>query len=66
MLSYPAAPYLVRPARPRPYLDFDKEKAAAAAAAAVRRHYRGLTWLGRARRAGGAPGANLEKTVCVD
>ena len=29
---------------------------AAAAAAAARRHYRGLTWLGRARRAGGAPG----------
>ena len=27
----------------------------AAAAAAARRHYRGLTWLGRARRAGGAP-----------
>ena len=26
-----------------------------AAAAAARRHYRGLTWLGRARRAGGAP-----------
>ena len=26
------------------------------AAAAARRHYRGLTWLGRARRAGGAPG----------
>ena len=25
------------------------------AAAAARRHYRGLTWLGRARRAGGAP-----------
>ena len=22
---------------------------------AARRHYRGLTWLGRARRAGGAP-----------
>ena len=44
------APYPVRPARPRPYLDFEKEKAAAA-----RRHYRGLTWLGRARRAGGAP-----------
>ena len=49
-----AAPYPVRPARPWPYLDFEKEKAAAAAAA--RRHYRGLTWLGRARRAGGAPG----------
>ena len=48
-----AAPYPVRPARPWPYLDFEKEKAAAAAAA--RRHYRGLTWLGRARRAGGAP-----------
>ena len=27
----------------------------AAAAAAVRRHYKGLTWLGRARCAGGAP-----------
>ena len=26
-----------------------------AAVAAARRHYRGLTWLGRARRAGGAP-----------
>ena len=25
-----------------------------AAAAGARRHYRGLTWLGRARRAGGA------------
>ena len=49
-----AAPYPVRLARPWPYLDFEKEKAAAAAA--VRRHYRGLTWLGRARRAGGAPG----------
>ena len=35
-----AAPYPVRPARPWPYLDFEKEKAAAAAAA---------------RRAGGAP-----------
>ena len=34
-------------------LDFEKYKAAAAAAA--RRPYRGLTWLGRARRAGGAP-----------
>ena len=39
-----AAPYPVRPARPWPYLDFEKEKAAAAAAA--RRHYRGLKWLG--------------------
>ena len=53
-LWYSAAPYLVRPARPWPYLNFEKEKAAAAAAA--RRHYRGLTWLGRVRRAGGAPG----------
>ena len=44
------APYPVRLARPWPYLDFEKEKAAAA-----RRHYRGLTWLGRARCAGGAP-----------
>ena len=44
------APYVVRPTRPRSYLDFEKKKAAA------RRHYRGLTWLGRARRAGGAPG----------
>ena len=52
-LSNPAAPYLVRPTRPWPYLDFEKEKAAAAAVA--HRHYRGLTWLGRARRAGGAP-----------
>ena len=42
---------MVGPARPRSYLDFEKEKAAAAA----RRHYRGLTWLGRARRTGGAP-----------
>ena len=33
-----AAPYPVRPARPRPYLDFEKQKAAAAAAA--RRHQR--------------------------
>ena len=47
------APYPVRPARPWPYLDFEKQKAAAAAAA--RRHYRGLIWLGRTRRAGGAP-----------
>ena len=39
---YAAAPY---PVRPRPYLNFEKEKAAAAA----RRNYRGLTWLGRAR-----------------
>ena len=52
-----AAPYPVRPARRRPYLDFEKEKAAAAAAA--RRHYRGLTWLGRARRAGGASAVYL-------
>ena len=54
--SYSAAPYPVRPAspaRPRPYLDFEKEEAAVAAAAS--RHYRGLTWLGRAHRAGGAP-----------
>ena len=53
-----AAPYPVRPARPQPYLDFEKEKAVAAvavAAAAARCHYRGLSWLGRARRAGGAP-----------
>ena len=48
-----AAPYPVRPARPRPYLDFEKEKAAAAAAM-VRRHYRGLTWLGHPRCAVGA------------
>ena len=48
------APYGVRPARPMSYLDFEKQKAAAAVAA--RRHYRGLTWLGRMRRAGGAPG----------
>ena len=47
--KFSGAAYPVRPARPRPYLDFEKEKAAAAAAA--RRHYRGLTWLGRARRA---------------
>ena len=47
------APYGVRLARPRSYLDFEKQKAAAATAAG--RHYRGLTWLGRARRAGGAP-----------
>ena len=44
---------MVRPARPRSYLDFEKYKTAAAAAA--HRHYRGLAWLGRARRAGGAP-----------
>ena len=54
-----AAPYPVRPTRPRPYLDFEKEKAAAA----VRRHYRGLTWLGRARRAGGAPDTNKKGKV---
>ena len=53
---YKAAPYPVRPARQWPYLDFEKEKAAAAA----RRHYRVLTWLGRARRAGGAP--DIQKT----
>ena len=57
------APYPVRPARPRPYLDFEKEKVAAAAAA--RRHYRGLTWLGRAHRAGGAPVSNLKKPTCA-
>ena len=39
---------MVRPARPRSYLDFEKLKAAA------RRQNRGLTWLGRTRRAGGA------------
>ena len=55
----PAAPYPVRPARPWPYLDFEKEKAAAAAAAHC--HYGGLTWLGRARLAGGAP----EIDTCV-
>jgi hypothetical protein len=44
-------PYVVRPARPRSYLDFEKQKAAVAA----RRHYGDLTWFGRARRAGGAP-----------
>ena len=43
------APYVVRPARPRSYLDFEKQKAAA------HRHYRGLTWFGRARHAGVAP-----------
>ena len=48
-----AAPYPVRPARPRPYLDFEKEKAAAAAAVA-RRHYRVLPGLG-ARAAPVAP-----------
>ena len=32
-------------------------------AAAARRHYRGLTWLGRARRAGGAP-VFLMKVKC--
>ena len=37
---------MVRPARPR--------------SAAAPRHYRGLTWLGRARQAGGAPGVNVE------
>ena len=47
------APYGVRPTRPRSYLDFEKQNAAAATAA--RRHYRGLIWLGRASRAGGAP-----------
>ena len=46
------APYVVRPTRPRSYLDFEKKKAAA------RRHYRGLTWLGLACRAGGAPENN--------
>ena len=51
--SSTGAPYVVRPARPRSYLDF--EKIEAAAAAAERRHYKGLIWLGRARRAGGAP-----------
>ena len=45
------APYVVRPARPRSYLDFEKYKATVAA----RRHYRGLTRLERPRRAGGAP-----------
>ena len=43
---------MVRPARSRSYLDFEKLKATAAAA---RRYLRGLTWLGRARRAGGTP-----------
>ena len=46
----PGAPYGVTPARPRSYLNFEKKKAAAAL-----RHYRGLIWLGSARRAGGAP-----------
>ena len=58
-----AAPYPVRPARPRPYLDFEKEKVAAAAAA--RRHYRDLTWLGRARRAGGAPAQHVCMYLCA-
>ena len=53
-----AAPYPVRPARPRPYLDFEKYKAAAAAAA--RCNYRGLAWLGRTRRTGAAPVGPLE------
>jgi hypothetical protein len=47
------APYVVRPAKPRSYLNFEKKKAAGAAAA--RHHYRALTWLGGVRRAGGAP-----------
>ena len=55
---YSAAPYPVRPARPRPYLDFEKQKKAAAA----RHHYRGLTWLGRARPAGGAPDLDTLKS----
>ena len=46
---YAGAPYVLRPARPRSYLDFEKKKAVAAAAA--RRHYRGLIYLGRALRA---------------
>ena len=41
-------------------VNFEKSKAAAAAA---RRHYRGLTWLGRARRAGGAPAWNLMPVI---
>ena len=45
------APYGVTPARPRSYLDFEKQNAAAAAAACC--HYRGLIWLGR------APGSKL-------
>ena len=49
IIFYAGAPYVVRPAKPKSYLDFEKEKAAVAAAA--RRHYRNLTWLGRARRA---------------
>ena len=53
------APYVEMPARPWPYLDFEKYKAAAAAA---RRHYRGLTWLGRARRADGAPASGFAFT----
>ena len=39
-----------------------------AAAAAARRHYRGLIWLGRARRAGGAPESLLfllGKKLCL-
>ena len=39
-----------------------------AAAAAACRHYRGLTWLGRARRAGGAPESDEEdvnRKLCV-
>ena len=61
-----AAPYPVRPARLQPYIDFEKEKAAAAAAAAGRRHYRGLTWLGRARRAGGAPENDDRYKICIN
>ena len=44
LLAYAGAPYVVRLARPRSYLDFEKKKTAAAEAA--RRHYRDLTWLG--------------------
>ena len=51
------APYVVRPTRPRSYLDFEKKKAAA------RRHFRGLTRLGRARRASGA--ADKNDTFCT-
>ena len=60
----PAAPYPLRPARSRPYLDFEKEKAAAAEVA--RRHYRGLIWLGRARRAGGAPAVDIMQNWRTD
>ena len=43
-------------ARPRSYLDFKIMKAAA------RRHYRGLTWLGRA---GGAPVIHVKLKINI-